>query len=463
MDQLIVARMGVALIPLILSYVSWRYISCSDPSQRRADLLLIVIYVLSRVVLWLVFAIYLQYYVTNSDPRLFYQPMLEHFLAGGVPIREFFYPYGPLLIPTMVPLYLLFGQTLAGISLFAIIAEVLALWFFLKSARILEQRGAIDHSWVRTAMALYILNPATLYYTIFQGYHSVVQTTYSMAALYFLLCGRTTIGYGVGLFSLAGTKLLAMLDWPALLIVRRPQLGKCLVGAVPLVATYIVFQLITGDAFATVRHHINLVSEGNVWYLLTLFGDLRGFYSQMPGSLLPIFSFGGCFVLGVAFWLKTLLRGRAAFSFQAALGMTTFSMSLFFLFSLYTGTYYTPMLMLPASVVVTCPTLRWPRVAIWSLLLISGLSIVGDAMWSRLGQPLVLLDAFRRSAEWDRLVALFLTVSIVIRVACFAILAQLGLRVATTSGVSASSRALGAAAGQDPRDRERLPHVSSAY
>src|SRR5262245_36411495 len=277
------------LTSLMLAYIFWCYTKNYKGSQRRADVLLVVTYVLSRSGLWFIFAIYLQHYVTTSDPRAFYQPMLEHFWGGAVPVRDFYYTYGPFLIPTMLPFYLLLGRSLAGISLFAIFAEVLALGFFLKSARMLEQRGEIEHSWVRDAMAVYILNPATLYWTILQGYHSVVQTTYSMAAFYFLLCDKSTIGYGIGLYSMAGTKLLAILDWPALLVARRPHLVKLFVAAIPLLATYIAFQLITGDAFTGARQHINKVSEGNVWYLLTLFSDLHGFYSKFPGNIFPLF------------------------------------------------------------------------------------------------------------------------------------------------------------------------------
>ena len=76
------------------------------------------------------------------------------------------------------------------------------------------------------ALAVYLLNPATLYWTVFQGYHSIAQTAYFMAALYFLLRGRHTIGYVVGLYGLAGAKLIAVLDWPALLAVSRPRVSR---------------------------------------------------------------------------------------------------------------------------------------------------------------------------------------------------------------------------------------------
>ena len=41
---------------------------------------------------------------------------LEHFLAGDVPIRDFYYPYAPLLMPSMLLPYILVGHSLAGIS-----------------------------------------------------------------------------------------------------------------------------------------------------------------------------------------------------------------------------------------------------------------------------------------------------------------------------------------------------------
>jgi hypothetical protein len=371
-------------------------------------------------------------------------PMLEHFLTGDVPIREFFYPYGPFLIPSMLPLYLLLGRSLAGISLFAILAEAVALGFFLKSISLLKRCDEIKHLWAIESLAVYLLNPGTLYWTVFQGYHSITQTAYFMGALYCLLRGHTTIGYAVGLYGVAGSKFLAVLDWPALLVVCQPRLAKLLWGAIPLLVTYVIFQIITGDIFFPLRYHMGYISEGNVWYLITLLGDLRSFYASFPGNLLPPCSFGILFLLGFVHWLRYLRLGLTSFSFQAAMGMTTFTMSLFFLFSLYTGNYYIPMLMLPASLVVTCPALS-SRCAVWSLLLISGFCVAGDAMWSALGQPRVLVDALATDSLSDRLFVGFWIASMLVRMVCFAVLALLGLRAATTklylsqTGLSAAS------------------------
>jgi hypothetical protein len=369
--------------------------------------------------------------------------MLERFLAGEVPIRDFFYPYGPVLIVTMLPSYLLLGRTLAGISLFAIAAETVALVFFLKCTFLLEKRGELDRSWAREALAVYVLNPATLYWTVFQGYHSIVQTTYSMAALYFLICDRYTTGYGVGLYSLAGSKFLAVLDWPALLAARRPRLTKLFWGAVPLLLTYGAFQMITGDVLFPIRYHIDYKSEGNIWYLLTLFGDTRNFYSSLPGRLLPVFFFTLIFLLGLGSWPRHLRLGLVSFSFPAAMGITTFTMSLFFLFSFYTGNYYIPMLMLPASVVVTSPALR-SKGAIWALLLVSALSVAGDAMWSSLHQPDLLISVFSSSSAGDRFLAVILTASLVARIGCLAMLAQFGLLTAFSAPASSKRMTLGA-------------------
>ena len=414
----------------VLAYVFWRYITNRNGSEGRQFIVLAIIYAVSRLGLWLLFAIYMQDFVTTSDPRLYYTPILEHFLAGEVPIRDFFYPYAPLLMPSMLPFYLLLGHDLAGISLFAIVAEALALGFFLKSSSILERRGEISRSWVNDAMAVYLLNPATLYWTVFHGYHSIVQTAYSMGALYLLLRGYYTIGYAVGFYGLSGSKVLALLDWPALLATYRPHWVKLFLGAIPLIVTYVVFQIITGDIFSPIRYHIGYTSEGNGWFLLTLFGNLHGFYSTFPGNLLPLLFFGVAFLLGLVHWLRYLRLGLTSFSFQAAMGMTTFAMSLFFLFSLYTGNYYIPMLMLPASLIVTCPVLQ-SRITVFSLLVISGFCIAGDAIWSSMGQPDVLIDVFSSGSFSERLQTSLWIFSILVRMACFARLAQLGLRVAT--------------------------------
>jgi hypothetical protein len=425
------ARITGPLAVSVLAYLFWRYISTRHGYDQKKDAILIVTYIASRLGLWLLFAIYMQDYVTSSDPRLYYTPMLEHFLAGDVPIRDFFTLYAPFLIPSILPSYLLLGRTLAGISLFAVAAEAVALFFFLKCTSVLEKRGELDRSWVREALALYLLNPATLYWTVFQGYHSVVQTTYSMAAMYFLVRGYQTVGYVIGLFGLAGVKLLAVLDWPALFAVCRPRLAKLVWAAIPLLLTYGVYQLITGDIFFPIRYHLGKMGEGNIWYLTTLFGDLRSFYGTFPGNLVPMISFGIPFLLGFVFWLRYLRLGLTSFSFQAAMGITTFTHSLFFLFSFYAGSYYFPMLMLPASLVVTCPALT-NRHGVALLILLSGIGIAGDASWVSLGQPGALINVFSSASSSERLLANFLAVTIAVRIACFARLAQLGVCIATT-------------------------------
>jgi len=431
-DLTLFARVAVPLAGSVVAYLLWRFIKSRDERPGRKDALLVLTYIVSRLGTWLIFAICLQDYVTSSDPRSYYMAQLEHFLAGNIPIRDFYYPYGPLLMPAMLPSYMLFGHSLAGITVFAIMAEAIALGFFLKSTSLLERRNEMSHSWVAEAMAVYLLNPATLYWTVFQGYHSIVQTSYSMAALYLLLRERYTSGYAVGLYSVAGAKLLAILDWPALVAVSRPRLSKLFWGIIPLVLTYMAFQIVTGDVFFPLRYHVGFTGEGNVWYLITLFGHLNRFYSTFPGNLLPVLFFGIFFLLGFALWLKYQHLGLTTFSFQAAMGITTFTMSLFFLFSLYTGSYYVPMLMLPACVVVTCPALP-NRCGVWLLLLISGFCIVSDAIWASLGQPTALIDAFSSGSFSGRLLTSFWVISILVRIACFAKLAQLGFRVATTS------------------------------
>src|SRR5262245_25268686 len=94
-----------------LAYVFWLYIKNRHGSEGQQNALLIVTYTASRLGLWLLFAIYMQNYVTTSDPRLFYIPILDHVLARDIPIRDFFYPWGPFLILSMLPFYLLLGHS----------------------------------------------------------------------------------------------------------------------------------------------------------------------------------------------------------------------------------------------------------------------------------------------------------------------------------------------------------------
>ena len=431
------ARTLGPLVASGIAYALWCYVKTTGRSSQHQDALLLMTYIVSRVSLWLLFAIYMQHYVTTSDPVI-YKDMLEHFLAAETPIRDFYYPYGPVLMLSMLPFYLLLRHSLAGISLFAIVAEAVALFCFLKCITLLEKRGELDPSWPKQAMAVYLLNPATLYWTVFQGYHSIVQTTYSMAGLYFLLRGSHTIGYAVGLYSLAGAKLIAILDWPALLAVCRPRLGRLLWGTVPLLSTYVAFHIITGDALFPIRYHVGYTGEGNLWYLLTVLPLPHNFYS-VSQKMLPVVFLATSFLAGFGYWLKSLRIGASSFSFQAAVGITTFTMSVFFLFSPYTGNYYVPMLMLPASLVVTSPALPH-RHGVWVLLLVSGLCITSDAVWTSLGQANALMEVFSAGFRGEQLWTGLLILTIVVRLISFALLAKLGLSIALAPPLHTGAR-----------------------
>src|SRR5262245_16286102 len=110
----LLSKVLFALLSMSAAYGLWRYIHRRSAGKMGKDTLLIVIYVLSRIGLWLTFALFLQRFVISSDPY-YYRLELENFLSGKVPIRDFYYPYGPLLLPCILPFYVLLGRSLAGI------------------------------------------------------------------------------------------------------------------------------------------------------------------------------------------------------------------------------------------------------------------------------------------------------------------------------------------------------------
>src|SRR5688572_4371505 len=124
----LLSRVACPLVVSIVAYAFYRWISRRNSSS--ANILLCGAYLASRISVWLLFTLFLQSYVTTSDPRLYYVVQLDNFLAGNIPIRDFYYPYAPMMMPAMLPFYVLLGRTLAGISLFAITAEAVALFFF---------------------------------------------------------------------------------------------------------------------------------------------------------------------------------------------------------------------------------------------------------------------------------------------------------------------------------------------
>jgi len=85
-----VARIAVALAGSAAAYAFYSMIRRWHAEPERQDRLLLGVYVSTRLGFWLLFAIYLRRFVTTSDPRA-YLPMLDHFLRGDTPIRDFYY------------------------------------------------------------------------------------------------------------------------------------------------------------------------------------------------------------------------------------------------------------------------------------------------------------------------------------------------------------------------------------
>jgi hypothetical protein len=105
------------------------------------------------------------------------------------------------------------------------------LTFFVKSLSI-DKAGRDEENWADDALALYLLNPATLYFTVLQGYNSIIQTAYLMPALYLLLRGRT---HGDMPWAIRAGRLETV-DGPglaALLTVRRPRMTAVLSAHFP--------------------------------------------------------------------------------------------------------------------------------------------------------------------------------------------------------------------------------------
>jgi hypothetical protein len=78
--------------------------------------------------------------------------------------------------------------------------------------------------------------------------------------------------------------------------------------------------------------------------------------------------------------------------------------------------------------VVTRPGFSTQR-AVWLVLLVSSLCIVGDAVWCTFGQPKTLIEPFSKHRT---VLAGLWTVTIVIQLVAFALIARQGLSLATS-------------------------------
>lgn len=348
--------------------------------------------VLGVAVVYLVFGDLAQY----SDLVLYYTPEARQALDGQLPYRDFATSYG-FLFPYLSGVLLPVWNTRAAVALVMIACEIVAVWVFVSTV---SRAGVAQDIGLRRALAVYLVNPAAVYWSGMLGYNSAVVLLFWVLAFSALLVGR----YGRSLQGLVGSvvvgKFLGLLAVPVWLADPRRTISALVgTGAFGVV-------LLAGAAAFDVNLLMPLLREGgrstsaNVWFLtsaLVPFDDQGWLWRVGP---LALFGVGALAVAGrfAVCWT----RPPNAEQLSAAIGAVGW---LFMLVSKKSYPHYVPMFLL-FTVFALCQRGPASRRAAIVLAALGAIGVVEPGLWNALGQPQQLVPALddRTASLWVQLI-----------------------------------------------------------
>jgi hypothetical protein len=292
------------------------------------------------------------YYVTEA----------RAWLAGQRPYIDFNSSYAPLH-PYMDAGLLLLHNSPLTLVLFAILAECLTLWLWLRVAR-----TAWPDPIVRTAALLYFASPLSLQFVTIDGQDNVLIAMLLGLAILFTLRLRPVISGLLLALSICALKFLPLIYVPAFWLTMKRRwlftLG-CFIGVVPLYATFglrhyrIAAPLLEGK----------LKSAGGVPFVME---TLTGVSWYRPWDLLLICTLG-CVVALVA---QSVWRRRSTLAavsvdtplLVAALAATTLVL---LLMAKKTWPPYIMMVLFPICLLVALHPTPWRRAALAAFSLVA--------------------------------------------------------------------------------------------
>jgi hypothetical protein len=201
----------------------------------------------------------------TSDVPSYYLPAARAALAGQVPLRDFATSYAPLFAYVGAVLIFIWNSGKV-FALFAIALNAAALVWWHAAAS-----ACFERSTARQCTILYATSGHVLVQSLLGTNQAWVGAGLAASAL--MIARDRNVGSGLAQAAVAcTTKVLAHLFWPVLWIGARHR-ARWLAGAlVPVAAVYMAFVALgsTGGLLYPLRHEGELISPGNLPYLLDL-------------------------------------------------------------------------------------------------------------------------------------------------------------------------------------------------
>jgi len=348
----------------------------------------------------------------TSDVPTFYLPNGRAVLAGRVPYRDFPLSYAPLFPYVGAALLSLWNSTKV-FALFAILLNAVALVLWHAAAV-----ASFDRQTARISSVLYASSGHVLVQALL-GTNQVWIAAALAASTLLLVRGRSIASGFVQALALCTVKVLSLLFWPVLWIMA-PHRGRWLGGALLFSAiVYGAFAAGGADLLIPLRRESNLISSGNLPYVLeSLSGPLGSFSPRVFDSIALL-------VLGGAVLWLYLHAAHLPASSRAQMLMPALALFglLFMLVSKKSFTGYAAFFMYPALLVLALETNARRRFGFF--LVFNVLLAAEPSLWFNLGDG-------RRLGVWLRESRGTMTYSFVLvdlaLLSCYAYLAVLSVR-----------------------------------
>lgn len=352
----------------------------------------------------------------TSDVPAYYVPAARAALAGQVPFRDFSVSYDPLFAYVGAALVFVWNSTRI-FALFAILLNGLALMWWHSAASAWFERSTARHCTIFYAASGHVLVQALL------GTNQAWVSAGLAASALLIARNRSTASGLAQSAAASATKLLAYLFWPVVWICS-PRRFCWLAGAVvPTVAVYAAFVTVGAGPglLYPLRHEGELISPGNLPYLLDLFLANTGPVERLIYDGLTLTALGATTV-----WLYVRARTMPAVSRQTLLlaGLALTGL-VFMLFSKKSFTGYAIFVMYPiAFAVVTGIADLRARAGLW--LVFNVLLVAEPSLWFHLEGYRWPLRKWLEMGDGSRAVAFALFDLVLL--ACYVYLAWLSAR-----------------------------------
>ena len=336
-----------------------------------------VLFVASRLGGWTVSYVLLADLTRYTDLVLYYYPEAVMVTEGRLPYLDFPTSYGPLF-PFVSSALLPFWKAPAAVAFVMVLIEIMAVLWFVDLVARRDESGKDRATWT---LAVYLVNPAALYWSGMMGYNSSLVLLCWVGAVGALTRNRfAASGIWLAVSVIAG-KFLGVLAAPFWLAHPRRRYGVVAAMAILAVSLWYVGLRYQIDLALPLIREGHRSTAGNLWFLSAALAPSApdgALWRYGPLALLAITA------LGLSGWLA--LRWREVPRLEQICGALSAMGWLFLVLSKKSFPHYAPMFLL-FTVAAMCA--RGSSNAAWAVLLavIGAVGILEPGLWNALGQP----------------------------------------------------------------------------